>query len=183
MTLHRLRKLLGGDESILVEESKLQINPAFCWVDAWAFEQACLALETDVDRAQAKVVSAGLSTEALRLYSGEAFAGLTLQSWMLVARDRWRGRFLRAVRIVGGEQEARTAWQEAVETYESGIRADPLGEAFYQALMLCYLKQGKSAEAYSAYRRCRDALSITLGVKPSLSTEALRQQIALQGAA
>jgi LuxR family transcriptional regulator, maltose regulon positive regulatory protein len=183
MALHRLRKLLGSDESILVQESKLQINPALCWVDAWAFEKACRALEPDGDSAHKAAISARRSLPVLRLYAGEAFATEALQPWMLAARDRWRGNFLRAVRIAGNAQEADAAWQEATETYESGIRADPLCEEFYQALMLSYLKQGKAAEAYGAYRRCRDALSITLGVKPSAKTEALRERIALQGAA
>lgn len=183
MALHRLRKLLGSDESILVQESKLQINPALCWVDAWAFEKACRALEPDGHSARKAAISAHRSLPALRLYVGEAFATEAPQPWMLPARDRWRGNFLRAVRIVGNAQEADAAWQEAIETYESGIRADPLCEEFYQALMMSYLKQGKAAEAYGAYRRCRDALSITLGVKPSRKTETLREQIAMQGAA
>jgi LuxR family transcriptional regulator, maltose regulon positive regulatory protein len=177
MALHRLRKLLGSDEAILVQEGKLQINPTLCWVDAWAFEQACRELELGGSAGACEPV------QALRLYGGEAFAAETLQAWMLAARDRWRSKFLRVVRIVGAAQESNAGWQQAIETYEAGIRADPLCEEFYQAVMLGLLKQGKTAEAYSAYRRCRDALSITLGVNPSVQTEALRKQIAIQGAA
>lgn len=173
MALHRLRKLLGSDEAVLVQEGKLQINPALCWVDAWTFENVCRDLGPEATR-QASV---------LGMYGGDAFANEALQPWMLPARDRWRGKFLRAVRILGGAQEAIADWAQAIEAYQSGIRADPLCEEFYQALMHCYLKQGKSAEAYGVYRRCRDALSINLGVKPSSNTEKLREQIVMQGAA
>jgi DNA-binding SARP family transcriptional activator len=178
MALHRLRKLLGGEGFILVQGGKLQLNPASSWVDAWEFERTCRALESTKP-----LVNMDQAVRALALYAGEAFANEALQPWMLPAHDRWRSAFLRAVRVAGQARESAAQWQEAAATYESGIRADPLCEDFYQSLMLSFLKQGKAAEAYATYRRCRDALSITLGVKPSAKTEALRQQIAMQGAA
>ena len=183
MAVHRLRKLLGNDAAILVHESKLQINPVLCWVDSWAFEHACRMLEPNAIDSHQVAISPAQSMHVLRQYRGEAFASEALQPWMLAARDRWRSKFLRAIRLVGAAQETSAAWDAAEAVYQSGLEADPLCEEFYQALINCYLKQGKAAEAYGAYRRCRDALSITLGIKPSPKTEGLREQIALQGAA
>ena len=37
---------------------------------------------------------------------------------------------------------------------------------------------GNQAEAINAYRRCRELLSIVLGVKPSAETETLHREIA-----
>jgi LuxR family maltose regulon positive regulatory protein len=57
--------------------------------------------------------------------------------------------------------------------YQRAIELDPLAETFHQRLILAYKAQGQVAEALSAYRRCRDVLSVTLGVEPSAPTQAV----------
>jgi DNA-binding SARP family transcriptional activator len=175
MALHRMRKLLRSEEAVKVQEGKLKLNSGLCWVDAWTFEHLCRELEFSREPSRLRCV--------IDLYRGEAFATEAPQPWMLAARDRWRARFLRVIRVIGQTQEQRKAWAQASASYEAGIAADPLCEEFHQQLMACMLRQGKIAEAYAAYRRCRDTLFITLGVKPSAKTESLRAQIAAQGAA
>jgi DNA-binding SARP family transcriptional activator len=44
--------------------------------------------------------------------------------------------------------------------------------------MECHLARGEQAQALNAYRRCRELLSIVLGLKPSARTEALAARIA-----
>jgi len=43
--------------------------------------------------------------------------------------------------------------------------------------MRCYIARQEPAEALRAYRRCRELLSIVLGLKPSPETESLRERI------
>jgi len=43
--------------------------------------------------------------------------------------------------------------------------------------MRCYLEQGNAADAARVYRRCREMLSIQLGIVPSPDTEALFRSI------
>jgi DNA-binding SARP family transcriptional activator len=43
--------------------------------------------------------------------------------------------------------------------------------------MRCYAAQGRPAEALSVFRRLSQTLSVTLGIKPSLATEALARQL------
>ena len=176
MALHRLRKLLGADDSVVVQEGKLRLNDKICWVDAWTFEALCGTLDT-----MSEQVRAEQGERLLALYAGAAFEGETVQPWMLPARERWRGRFLHAVSLIGAAREAVGAWDPALEVYRRGLEADPLSEELYCRVMSCYLKQGRASEAYSAYRRCRDMLSLTLGVRPSPRTEALRQRAAELG--
>ena len=38
-TLHRLRKLLGEDKAIVLQDGRLSLNPSYFWIDTWAFEQ------------------------------------------------------------------------------------------------------------------------------------------------
>jgi DNA-binding SARP family transcriptional activator len=61
--------------------------------------------------------------------------------------------------------------------YERGIEVDTLAEDLYRRLMRCQLAQGQPAEAARVYRRCREMLSVQLGIPPSAETEALFQTI------
>ena len=47
-------------------------------------------------------------------------------------------------------------------------------EDLYRHLMLCYRELGRPAEALRTYRRCRELLSVVLGLQPSAETEAVR---------
>ena len=38
MALHRLRKLLGRDDAVLMRDGKASLNADVCWLDVWAFE-------------------------------------------------------------------------------------------------------------------------------------------------
>ena len=177
MALHRLRKLFRRDDAVTISEGKLRLNERVCWVDAWSLDDFCGRIDVMKDD---ELVSQ--SDRLLALYKGSAFGGDAEQPWMLWACQRWRGKFLRAVGLIGAAEERRAAWGGALLLYQRGIEIDPLSEDLYCHLMNCYLEQGKTAEAYSAYRRCKDVLSIRLGVRPSLRTEALRQRVADLGA-
>ena len=39
-TMQRLRRLLVNEDAILIKEGKITINPRYCHVDTWAFEEA-----------------------------------------------------------------------------------------------------------------------------------------------
>ena len=62
--------------------------------------------------------------------------------------------------------------------YRRGLEADNLGESLYRGLMRAFAARGDQAEALNAFRRCRELLSIVLGVKPSAETERLHREIA-----
>ena len=60
--LHRLRKMLGGDDRVLLRQGALQVNPQRCWTDVGALEALLARLEacpTD------DIASLGLATRAL----------------------------------------------------------------------------------------------------------------------
>lgn len=61
----------------------------------------------------------------------------------------------------------------ATDIYQRAIDLDNLSEDIYQRLIFCLKQLGKDAEALNAFRRCRDMLSIVLGVAPSRETKAL----------
>jgi len=167
-TLHRLRKVLGHDEALLLSNAKLTLNHEVCWVDAWAFQ-----------RLAGRVLSHGVpdhdvANRAVALYQGHFLQGELELPWLISYRDRLHSTFLRLVMKHGERLEAQGAWLEAAQFYEFAIERDNLVERLYQRLMHCHHMMAEHAEAMRTYRRCRQLLSVVLGVQPSPETERLR---------
>ena len=113
----------------------------------------------------------------LALYRGHFLEGEIEESWQIPTRNRLAGRFQRFVLRVGQHWESRQQWQRACELYERGIELDTLPESFYRRQMICLEAQGQRAEAIDVFRRCRQALSVTLGVAPTAETQAVYRQL------
>jgi LuxR family maltose regulon positive regulatory protein len=171
MAISRLRKLLDYEDAILVQEGKVSLNDKVVWVDARAFESIavrCDALERDEEMDVAR--------EAIARYSGPFLAGEEEATWPLACRNRLRSRYLRLVSAYGAALERAGQWKQAAESYRQALELEPLAEEIYQRLMHCHLEQGEHAQALEAFRRCRDMLSIVLGLAPSPQTETLASQ-------
>ena len=174
VTLHRLRKLLGNDKAIAVTDRRVSLNRELVWVDLWALERQLAAV---IPLARAKVpTDAELERAAvpiLRLYRGHFLHDEADAPWLLPVRNRLSGRFQRFVMRLGDHWEAAGQWQRAAELFERAVELDPLAETFYCRQMVCLREQGRRAEAIDMFRRCRQMLSLTLGVKPAAATEAV----------
>ena len=178
-TVHRLRKLLGRDDVILVNDGRLTLNAQFVWVDVWAFERLLGKVETLVglqgdDSNPSPSEIAGI---AFRLYQGHFLGREGEQPWMLGMREKLRSKWLRHLVALGRHWEASGEWDKAAELYQRGLELDTLAEELYRRLMTIYLRRGQRASALEVYRRCRQMLSVVLGVKPSAEMEALRQSV------
>ncbi|MCY7389878.1 MAG: hypothetical protein LH481_17785 [Burkholderiales bacterium] len=167
VTVHRLRKLLKVEEAIVISEGRLRLNRDFVWCDAFVFES--MAIQTL--RGERSEIGTTLA-----LYRGALF-GNEKAPWAFSTRERIAVRFTLLVQRQGEVLESAGAYREAVDVYERGIAQDNLVEPFYRGLMRCHLARGEPAEALRAYRRCREILSIVLGLRPAPETDALRQQI------
>jgi DNA-binding SARP family transcriptional activator len=98
-------------------------------------------------------------------------------AWIAKPRDALRSRFVRTLMEVGAALERAGDWATAIDVYRRGLEADNLAESLYRGLMRALVATGNHAEALTTYRRCRELLSIVLGVKPSFETERLYQDI------
>ena len=79
---------------------------------------------------------------------------------------------------LGERLEQEGDFATAIDVYRRGLEADNLAESFYRGLMRALASTGDQAEALNAFRRCRELLSIVLGVKPSAETDHLSREIA-----
>jgi DNA-binding SARP family transcriptional activator len=179
MAVSRLRKLLALPDAVRLEDAKVRLDASQVRVDAWAFDR-------DVDALQ-DVLHAGTADQTARIrelferildtYRGAFLDNEAPQRWMLAARDRWRARFVRSLTDASRHFEARGEWKEVLDLCERGIEADTLAENLYRALMRCHLARGERSEAARVYRRCREMLSVQLGIAPSAETQALFRSI------
>jgi len=179
-TLHRLRKLLGEDRAVVLHEGRVTLERRYFWVDVWAFDEVFAQIETAFrgSRGEPGASRIEMLAERLRaLYRGPFMAGERDEAGYVQPRDRIRARFVRAIGEIGHHWERSEQWERALACYESCLEADPVAEAFYRNLMVCYRRTGRRAEAIETFDRLRRALAV-LGVKPSSETRALLEKLA-----
>jgi two-component SAPR family response regulator len=175
VALFRLRKLLAREDTLLLQDGKLSLDPLLCWVDAWAFERLTERVETALRESTINGTALALdelSDRMLNLYHGHFLASES-DFWVLAPRERLRSKFLRHGSAIGKRLETAGQWELASRLYERVLELDPLAEEFYRGLMICHRARGNQAEAVVVYRRCRDMLSVVLGVLPSAETQAV----------
>lgn len=164
--LHRLRRMLGSNNTIRQGGGRLSLDTKRCFVDALAFEAS---------------ISGALDPGSiLRLYEGNFLEGLQDAPWAVSMRERLRSTFVRTVEAAAAALEEQGGHQQALDLYVRGIETDDLVEPFYRGLMRCYVRLGRTAEAASTFRRLRQTLSITLGTRPSPESELLFKALQLQ---
>jgi DNA-binding SARP family transcriptional activator len=177
VTMVRLRKLLGTPEAITVSDERVSLNPAFCWVDARAFEgelKQAEALRSCGD----EVAAMKRAQEVVALYKGAFLPSEAEEGWSMQMRLRLRGLFTSAIEDLGARCEAAGEWEQAIACYRRGLEADDLVEEFYLGQMRCYLAMHRHAEGMSVFRRLRQTLSVVLGVAPSPDSEAAARALA-----
>jgi len=171
-TLFRLRKLLDIDQVLVLTAGKLSLNQAIAWTDVWALD---VALD-DAEDSHKRTSPVEKARAILTAYPGALLASEE-SGWAAKARDALRARFVRTLTHLGEALEQQGAWSEAAELYRRALEADNLAEPLYRGLMRSLMAMGEEAEALKLIRRCRELLSIVLGMTPAPATERLHQQI------
>ena len=174
----RLRKLLAEPAAVRIEEGKVSLDGGRVWLDVWVFDRDVEALQTALHAEavnDAKIEA--LSARLLARYRGPFLGSEDPQHGSHAARERWQNRFRRSLADAGRHWESRGEWPRAIALYERALDEDSLAEDLYRRLMHCHLARGEPADAARVYRRCREMLSIQLGIPPSAETETLFKSI------
>jgi ATP/maltotriose-dependent transcriptional regulator MalT/DNA-binding SARP family transcriptional activator len=178
INLHRLRKLLGDDDAVLLRDGRLSLNRAVVYVDTLA-----------LDHVAARVTAAARSGEAdpgpaleervealLDIYRGPFLGDEEPTEYVLVRREHCRRQLESVLQVWTGalapEEPAR-----ALQVYERALGRDPGAEGLYRQLMTLYARCGRRADAVSAYERCCNALATLCRRAPSAETIAVHAAI------
>ena len=175
--LHRLRRLLSYQDAIIHQDGHLTLNPAYCWVDTWAYERLLGTAETAWQKKQEQTNAERAARKAFSFYQGAFLPHKSGDYWTLFLRERLRRKYIISAELLGRYLEKQGRWQEAVLHYHKGLEVDQLVEEFHQRLMVCYLQLNRPAEAISTYQRCRSTLVAGIGIEPSRETTKIFQQI------
>ncbi len=171
-TLHRLRQLLGNERAVQVHEGQLFLDDRTCWVDVWAFEQLLEQAEAQWRKGNEEE-AAQLTEKALEIYKGPFLRQEGKEPWALSINERLKTKFRFHSGRLGDHWQKAGQWEKAVQCYLRGLEVDDLSEDFYRALMLCYQKLDRRAEAIAVFRRCQKILSSTLHIEPSAKTQSI----------
>jgi DNA-binding SARP family transcriptional activator len=178
MTIHRLRKLLGRDSAVQVTDRNISLDPRRVWTDAWSLERILgRSLSASEDALPDPDSLERAAPVVLDLCRGAFLAEDDAAAWQIPLRNRLMSRFHRFVLRLGRHWESGGSWDRADDLYRRAVELDPLAEAFYRGQMVCLQAQGRRAEAIEVFRRCRQMLSLVLGVSPTAETEKVYREL------
>jgi DNA-binding SARP family transcriptional activator len=171
VTIHRLRRLLGNDASVVTRNGRVRLDPATCWIDAHAFELQARQASATASPDEARLA------EACARYRGHVSSIDRDPAWVLAMRERVRRAWLDVVRTLGERLEARSDWSGAIRLYLRAVEIDPAAEELYRRAMRCQANAGDPHEALRTFAICREQLATCLRAEPSAETERLRAAI------
>src|SRR5436190_2290392 len=153
VTLHRLRKMLGGAEWISIENETYRIDRKNVDFD----------VETFVAEARAAIRSGNAAhlTRAAAIYRGDFMESTSGEGWYEDVRDRLRelyGEVLAALARVSSDP---------VDALERLFALNPTNEENARNLMKALEKQGERGRAQRVYKRLTSALA-AIGEEPAL---------------
>jgi len=179
-TLYRLRKMLADDRILVLQDARVSLDPRYCWVDVWSFERLLGKMRrirsrdtTGRDAYQLDQIM----QRVLSLYQHHFLAGEEATVWSVSLRERLRSKFIYNLLDTGRYWEIHGFWNKAIQCYQKGLEVDDLIEVFYQRLMFCCLQANHISEGMAVYRRCRQILSIVMGLQPAPETESIYQYL------
>jgi LuxR family maltose regulon positive regulatory protein len=177
-TLHRIRKLVGHEQLIQVQNRKLSLNTQLCWIDVWALERLLGEVETLLDhtRDEHGQISV-LQQQLISMYQGGFLSDDNEPDCIGAYREQLHHRCLHRLDLLGSFWEKQEEWDQALALYHHMLEMDDRQERTYQSLINCYRSKGLIAEAIAIYERCRAALATHHGILPSAQTEALYQSL------
>jgi len=179
-TLHRLRKYLGDDLYLLMEDGRLTLNSEQVWVDVWDFERQMTKLRgllsQHIDAGKVSEIST-CGNRIMSSYQGHFLSREQSTSWSVSMEERLKNRFIHAMLALGSFWEQQELPAMAVACYRKGIEVDDLVETFYQRLMLCLERVGRQPEAIASYRQCKHVLAVVLGLEPTDETQQIYHSI------
>lgn len=169
---HTLDPTLAGTSRRLQRRGELV---ALCpegqlWVDVEAFEEAALSARRSQEPAAYEA--------AIDLYAGELLPEDRYEEWAEERRQELRETYLSLLMGLASAHAERKDYGSAIEALRRVVSEEAIREEAHAELMRLCALSGRKSEALRQYETLRETFSRDLGVEPSSSSRALREEIA-----
>jgi len=177
VTLHRLRKVLGNANWVVLAGDRYRIDPAV--VD----ELDVAEFEREVQSSRRAIVRGGGNADvsalerALARYRGDFLDGEPVGDWHLEHRDRLQRVYVDALMELGGRYAEEDRHAKAAEAFRRVLTRDELHEEALRALMRSLAEAGERSQALRAYRHFATRLREELDAEPEEETTELSEQL------
>jgi predicted ATPase/DNA-binding SARP family transcriptional activator len=165
VTLHHLRKTLGGPEWVVLDGDRYRLAPSVSWtLDADRFDREARGALKDpgADAARLRAV--------LALYRGDLLEGEVAGAWVEEERDRLRRVMVDLGLALGAALEREGAHVGAAEVYHAIAAREELNEEAQRRLMLVWARAGDRVRALRHYERLVATLRDALDADPEPET-------------
>lgn len=163
-TLHRLRKLLGHEEAILLRDGKVSLNPQLCWTDVWAFEESLDQIKNE-KRKPDKTQILEQCDKVLALYQGCFLPGDPDEPWTFQTRERLQGRFIRELCQSCEHLSKLGQSEQAVPLLTQSIEREPLAEPLYRTLADTLRALNRESQAQAVEHQFQKTARHSLGIE------------------
>ena len=178
VTLHRLRKALGGTDWVALAGERYRVDRALIdEFDVTAFERDVL----DLRRAPLQDATAAEATSrferALARYRGDFLDGEPVGDWHVEHRARLQRLCVDALMELGARYADQSRHAKAAETFWRVLARDELHEEALRALIRALTESGERSQAIRAYQRFAGRLRHELGADPAEETTRLLERL------
>lgn len=149
-------------------------------VDAMVFERLVKEGSRQLAEGDGECASARLA-EALRLWRGDAFAGMPIGSALEAHVTYLNELRLAAIGMRIEAQQRLGRYRELIPELRALVLENPLNEGFHAYLIDALRRCGRRAEALQAYRRLWTILDAELGVEPEPDVQRLHHDVLVGG--
>ena len=176
VTLHRLRKTLGGSDWVGLVGERYRVDPSLSLeFDVDAFERNAADAMRAAKRGEPDATS-NLAA-ALNLYRGDLLDGEPVGDWHVEHRDRLQRTYVEGLMQLGAMQMTEDRPSKAAEAYRRVLARDEFHEDALISLMRCHAAVGERAQALRIYSRYVDRLRKELDCDPGDEATELAEEL------
>ncbi|MBC3844051.1 AfsR/SARP family transcriptional regulator [Streptacidiphilus sp. 4-A2] len=174
----RLRRLLGAEAGARVRTAApgYLVEVREGELDSQVFVDACQRGQRALE-AGAWLDAAGILSDALALWRGEPFAGLSAGPGITARIQHLRETRLLALESRIDAELALGRHQELIGEIRTLLVEHPLREGFHGQLMLALYRASRRAEALQVFQELRGSLLDELGIEPAVTLHDLQRRI------
>jgi DNA-binding SARP family transcriptional activator len=178
VTLHRLRKALGGPDWVALAGDRYRIDQSIVdEFDVGEFERDVVSARRAMLADQDGHAATARLERALERFRGDFLDGEPVGDWHLEHRDRFQRMYVDALMELGGRYAEEERHEKAAETFRRVLARDELHEEALRALMRSLAEAGDRSQALRVYQRFASRLREELQASPERETTQLTERL------